>query len=188
MLPEPDEAFEQNLVIGASPATVFDYFFAPNALRAWWQAVRSVTTPVPFGVYAIEWSRRRIATMCWVHLEDVFHGTVVDIRKGSSSWSRRLLDSAGGPPLGPMALQVSVKPTGRVPVARAPGRLRAIAALGSVLRDDRAGLAGVAVALKRYAEETPPSDPSPYEAAVTRRAPPRLANRRVRNPSNRTAS
>ena len=50
------ERFEQNLVIAASPATVFDCFFSPEALRAWWQAVRSVTTPVPFGVYAVEWA------------------------------------------------------------------------------------------------------------------------------------
>jgi uncharacterized protein YndB with AHSA1/START domain len=49
-LPEPDERFEQNLVIAAPPAAVFKYFFQPDALRAWWQAARSVTTPVPFGV------------------------------------------------------------------------------------------------------------------------------------------
>jgi hypothetical protein len=29
---------------------VFDCFFNPAALRAWWQATRSVTTPVPLGV------------------------------------------------------------------------------------------------------------------------------------------
>jgi len=30
------ERFEQNLVIAARPATVFDCFFSPDALRAWW--------------------------------------------------------------------------------------------------------------------------------------------------------
>ena len=48
--------FEQHLVIAADPRVVFNCFFSPDALRAWWQAVRSVTTPVPLGVYAIEWS------------------------------------------------------------------------------------------------------------------------------------
>ena len=54
--PEADERFEQNLVIAAPPAVVFDCFFNADALRAWWQVVRSVTTPVAFGVYAIEWA------------------------------------------------------------------------------------------------------------------------------------
>ena len=55
--PELHERFEQHLIIAADPRVVFDCFFQPDALRAWWQAVRSVTTPVPLGVYAIEWAR-----------------------------------------------------------------------------------------------------------------------------------
>ena len=49
-------ASSRSLVIAATPAAVFDCFFSADALRAWWQAVRSVTTPVPFGVYAVEWA------------------------------------------------------------------------------------------------------------------------------------
>jgi uncharacterized protein YndB with AHSA1/START domain len=36
--PDPDERFEQNIVIAAPPAAVFDCFFKADALRAWWQA------------------------------------------------------------------------------------------------------------------------------------------------------
>ena len=43
--------FEQNLLIDAPPARVFECFFDPDALRAWWQVARSVTTPVPLGIY-----------------------------------------------------------------------------------------------------------------------------------------
>ena len=57
MPPTPDvrERFEQSLTIAAPPAVVFGCFFSPDALRAWWQVVRSVTTPGPFGVFAVEW-------------------------------------------------------------------------------------------------------------------------------------
>ena len=47
------ESFEQHIVIGAPPATVFACFFSPDALRVWWQAARSVTTPTPFGVASV---------------------------------------------------------------------------------------------------------------------------------------
>ena len=79
---ELGERFEQNLVIAAPPARVFDCFFAPDALRAWWQAVRSVTTPSPFGVYAIEWATTPYRDDLLGPLGGVFHGTVVDVKIG----------------------------------------------------------------------------------------------------------
>src|SRR5689334_9536943 len=81
-VPDLDERFEQNLVIGAPPAVVFDCFFRPDAVRAWWQAVRSVTTPVPFGVYAIEWAPTPFRDDVLGTLGGVFHGTVVEVRIG----------------------------------------------------------------------------------------------------------
>ncbi|HWB17506.1 MAG TPA: SRPBCC domain-containing protein [Vicinamibacterales bacterium] len=110
-LPEPDERFEQNLVIGASPSAVFKYFFQADALRAWWQAARSVTTPVPFGVYAIEWPTTPYRDDLLGALGGVFHGTVVDVRYGQSFL---VADAYWVPPegeaLGPMALEVTCKP------------------------------------------------------------------------------
>jgi hypothetical protein len=80
--PEPDERFEQNIVIAAPPAAVFDCFFKADALRAWWQALRSVTTPVTFGVYAVEWAPTPYRDDILGTLGGVFHGTVVEARPG----------------------------------------------------------------------------------------------------------
>ena len=76
------ERFEQHLTIAADPRVVFDCFFNPDALRAWWQTVRSVTTPVPFGVFAVEWPRTPYTDDLLGPLGGVFHGTVVDVRPG----------------------------------------------------------------------------------------------------------
>jgi uncharacterized protein YndB with AHSA1/START domain len=107
-LPEPDERFEQHLVIAAAPAEVFKCFFSAEALRAWWQAVRSVTTPVPFGVYAVEWATTPYRDDVLGALGGVFHGTVVDVAPGKQF----LVADAywippEGEPLGPMALEVT---------------------------------------------------------------------------------
>jgi uncharacterized protein YndB with AHSA1/START domain len=112
-LQELSERFEQNLVIAAPPETVFDCFFASDALRAWWQAVRSVTTPVVFGVYAIEWATTPYRDDLLGPLGGVFHGTIVDVRPGdqflvADAW----WVPPEGPALGPMALQITCKPEG----------------------------------------------------------------------------
>lgn len=102
-----NERFEQQITIAADPRIVFDCFFNPDALRAWWQTVRSVTTPVPFGVFAVEWPRTPYTDDLLGPLGGVFHGTVVDVRAGHSF----LVADAWwippeGDPIGPMALQV----------------------------------------------------------------------------------
>jgi uncharacterized protein YndB with AHSA1/START domain len=110
-LPAPEERFEQNLVIAADPAIIFKCFFAPAALRAWWQAVRSVTTPVPFGVYAIEWASTPFRDEILGPLGGVFHGTIVDVKP-----DRQFLVADAywippeGEPLGPMALEITCSP------------------------------------------------------------------------------
>ena len=81
--PEVNDRFEQSVTIAASPATVFDCFFEPQALATWWQAVRSVTTPVPFGVFAIQWTTTSYRDDLLGPLGGVFHGTVVDARPGN---------------------------------------------------------------------------------------------------------
>jgi uncharacterized protein YndB with AHSA1/START domain len=104
---DAEDRFEQELVIAADPAAVFQCFFAPDALRAWWQTVRSVTTPVPLGVYAIEWATTPYRDDLLGPLGGVFHGTVVDVRPGrhflvaDSYWV-----PPEGDPIGPMALEV----------------------------------------------------------------------------------
>ena len=107
-LQELGERFEQNLIIAAEPATVFDCFFSPDALRAWWQTIRSVTTPIPFGVYAVEWAPTPYRDDLLGPLGGVFHGTIVDVRIGqhflvADAW----WVPPEGPPLGPMALHIT---------------------------------------------------------------------------------
>ncbi len=110
---KPGERFEQSLTIAAPPTIVYNCFFAPDALRAWWQALRSVTTPVPFGVYAIEWLTTSYRDDVLGPLGGVFHGTVIDARPG-----RQLLLAdcwwvpPEGRPIGPMALHVYVEAEG----------------------------------------------------------------------------
>jgi len=105
---DPASRFEQSLIIAAPPQKVYDAFFAPDSLRSWWQAVRSVTTPVPFGVYAIEWATTAYRDELLGPLGGVFHGTVVDVRAGSEFlvadcwWV-----PPEGDPIGPMALHIT---------------------------------------------------------------------------------
>ena len=154
---DPDEGhFEQQLVIGASPAVVFDCFFSPDALRAWWQAARSVTTPVPLGVYTIEWAPTPYRDDVLGALGGVFHGTVVDVRPGHQF----LVADAywvppHGQPLGPMALEITCQadPAGcRLQVRQngydASPRWRRYYAV--VARGWQVSL----IALKRYAEDS----------------------------------
>lgn len=155
------ERFEQNLVIAATPATVFDCFFSPDALRAWWQAVRSVTTPVPFGVYAVEWATTPYRDDVLGALGGVFHGTVVDVHPGRKFF---VADAwwipPQGAPVGPMGLQVTCDedPGGCKLNVRQDGydpsprwlRYYAVTARGWQVS---------LIALKRYAETAKPATP-----------------------------
>lgn len=88
--------------ITGAPIRVLAAFVDPRALASWWGVVRSVTTPRPLGVYALEWA----------HADGfaggVFHGTVMEFRPGrelfvANAWWL----PAGGEPLGPMGLEVT---------------------------------------------------------------------------------
>lgn len=82
-------------------------FFDPQALSTWWQTVRSVTTPRPLGVYAVEWEPTPDTDDVLGRLGGVFHGTVVEYLAG-----RELLVADAwwlppdGEPIGPMSLEV----------------------------------------------------------------------------------
>ena len=102
------DRFEQRLTIKASPDAVFRCFFSPEAICAWWQAVRSVTTPVPFGVYAVEWETTPFKDDILGPLGGVFHGTVVDVQREESFLvSDCWWVPPEGDPIGPMGLQVT---------------------------------------------------------------------------------
>lgn len=107
----PGEGFEAQVTVHAPPAAVFACFFSPEALRAWWQVVRSVTTPVPFGVYAVEWATTPFRDDLLGALGGVLHGTVVDVRPGQRFFVADVYwVPPEGDPIGPMALHVSCDP------------------------------------------------------------------------------
>jgi uncharacterized protein YndB with AHSA1/START domain len=99
---------DESLVIRASPSRVFAAFFDPAALSTWWHVVRSVTTPRPLGVYAVEWERTSSRDETFGALGGTFHGRVIDVRPGQEFF---LADAwwlpPEGDPVGPMGLHVT---------------------------------------------------------------------------------
>lgn len=107
------KSFEHTIAIAAPPQAVFDAFFDAAALSVWWQALRSVTTPVPLGVFAVEWRPSEWVDDKLGALGGVFHGTVVDVRAGreftvAECWWL----PPSGDPIGPMSLHVTCAPDG----------------------------------------------------------------------------
>jgi uncharacterized protein YndB with AHSA1/START domain len=105
--------FEHSVVITAAPDAVLAAFFDPAALTAWWDAVRSVTTPRPLGVYAIEWAATPFSDVLLGTLGGVFYGTVMEFRPRREFF---LADAYWLPPrsdpFGPMALEVTCRVEG----------------------------------------------------------------------------
>ena len=111
--PDSGGRFEQSLLIEATPARVFACFFDPNALRAWWQVARSVTTPVTLGVYAVQWQKTPYRDDLLGPLGGTFFGTIIDITDGKEF---QVADAhwvpPEGAPLGPMTFHVRCVPEG----------------------------------------------------------------------------
>jgi uncharacterized protein YndB with AHSA1/START domain len=165
--------FEQQLVIEAPPAVVFQCFFSPDALRAWWQAARSVTTPVPFGVYAIEWPTTPYRDDVLGSLGGVFHGTVIEAT-GARGFvvADAFWIPPEGPPLGPMVLRVECLPHSdgcRLKVVQegAEDAPRWRRYYNVISRGWQVSL----VALKRYAEAPPVPHDLSGETSIRRRSP-----------------
>ena len=93
----------------AAPATkVLGAFFDATALSAWWNVTRSIATPRPLGVYALEWAPSDTSDDLLGRLGGILHGTVVDFRAGRTLF---VADAYFLPPdtdpVGPMALEVT---------------------------------------------------------------------------------
>lgn len=112
---DPSPEFDYSLLVNAAPTRVLAAFFDPHALAAWWQAVRSVTTPRPMGVYAIEWAPTADADDILGRLGGVFHGRVMEYLPGRELF---VADAwwlpPDGDPIGPMSLEVSCRMSGPV--------------------------------------------------------------------------
>jgi len=100
--------FQHAILIAAAPQRVLSAFFDPAALACWWEVARSVTTPRPLGVYAVEWDATAAQDELLGPLGGVFHGSVIEFSAGrgffvgDAYWLPPL-----GEPVGPMALEVT---------------------------------------------------------------------------------
>ena len=110
-MPTPDDfstAHEE--LITAAPEHVLAAFFDPVALSAWWLATGSVTVPQPLGVYAVVWAPTPFRDEILGPLGGTFHGTVMEHRPAREFFvANAFWLPPEGPPLGPMALQVTSK-------------------------------------------------------------------------------
>lgn len=111
----PSHEFEQTLSINAAPTRVLAAFFDPHALETWWQVTRSVTTPRPMGIYAVEWPATSEADDLLGRLGGVFCGRVMEYLAGREAF---IADAwwlpPDGDPIGPMALSVSCRMSGPI--------------------------------------------------------------------------
>jgi len=97
-----------SVLIDAPPERVFKAFFDPDALVAWWQVARSVTTARMLGPYVVEWTPTEYRDEMLGRLGGVFRGTVMQVLPGRGFF---VADAFWLPPdtdpIGPMALDVS---------------------------------------------------------------------------------
>jgi uncharacterized protein YndB with AHSA1/START domain len=94
--------------VDAPVGIVFKAFFDADALGAWWQVKRSVTTPRLLGPYAIEWRATEFRDEVLGRLGGVFHGTIMAIEPGHEFFvAEAHWLPPDGDPVGPMALTVT---------------------------------------------------------------------------------
>jgi uncharacterized protein YndB with AHSA1/START domain len=97
-----------SLVIAASPTRVLKAFFDPDALGAWWLAVRSITTPRVLGPYVLEWAPTDFRDEVLGRLGGVFRGTIVQFDAAEGFFVADCFWlPPDGDPIGPMALEVT---------------------------------------------------------------------------------
>ena len=100
-------------VIAAPPGRVLKAFFEHDALGAWWQVVRPVTTPRALGPYVVEWEPTHFRDEVLGRLGGVFRGTVMQFQVGHGFFvADAFWLPPDGDPIGPMALEVTCTPVG----------------------------------------------------------------------------
>jgi len=107
-------ALDVTILIDAPAEIVLRAFFDAAALGAWWQVVRSVTTPRALGPYAVEWRSTDFRDEVLGRLGGVFRGTVVKFQPGQGFFvADAFWLPPDGDPIGPMALEVTCTPVGQ---------------------------------------------------------------------------
>jgi hypothetical protein len=114
-----------SIVIVASPSEVLRAFFDADALSAWWQVSRSVTTPRALGPYALEWRATEFRDDVLGRLGGVFRGTVMQCDPGHGFFVADCFWlPPDGEPIGPMALEVNCSAAGSDPASGTRVRIR----------------------------------------------------------------
>jgi uncharacterized protein YndB with AHSA1/START domain len=104
-------SISQTAIIKAPHGRVLKAFFDADALRAWWQVARSVTTPRTLGPYVIEWAPTDFRDETLGRLGGVFRGTVMQFDPAIGFFvADAFWLPPDGEPIGPMALDVSCTP------------------------------------------------------------------------------
>lgn len=102
-------SFSASISIIAAPSRVIWAFFDAKSLAVWWQTSRSVTVPRVLGAYAVEWDATDFKDEVLGRLGGAFHGTVMEYKPDKEFF---VADAywlpPDGPPVGPMALEVTV--------------------------------------------------------------------------------
>jgi uncharacterized protein YndB with AHSA1/START domain len=111
--PHAGTGLDLTIDIDAPPPLVLKAFFDPDALAAWWQVARSVTTARTLGPYAIEWTPTEFRDELLGRLGGVFRGTVMQMSDAGFFVADAYWLPPDGDPIGPMALDVSVTPIER---------------------------------------------------------------------------
>jgi uncharacterized protein YndB with AHSA1/START domain len=102
-----------SIEIAAPPGRVLKAFFDADALGAWWQVARSVTTPRILGPYVVEWVPTDFRDELLGRLGGVFRGTVMQFELGRGFFvADAFWLPPDGDPIGPMALEVTCTGSG----------------------------------------------------------------------------
>jgi uncharacterized protein YndB with AHSA1/START domain len=97
-----------SLIIKAPCDRVLRAFFDADALGAWWQVSRAVTTPRTLGPYVVEWIPTEHRDEVLGRLGGVFRGTVMQFEVGQGFFvADAFWLPPDGEPIGPMALDVA---------------------------------------------------------------------------------
>ena len=96
--------------IAAPAPVILKAFFEADALGAWWQVARSVTTPRVLGPFVVEWEPTLFRDEMLGRLGGVFRGTVVQYDPGHGFFvADAFWLPPDGEPIGPMALEVTMR-------------------------------------------------------------------------------
>jgi len=106
-------SLDVSVVIAAPAERILRAFFEADALSAWWGVAHSVTAPRTLGPYVIEWPPTDFKDEVLGRLGGVFRGTVMEFDAASGFFvADAFWLPPDGEPIGPMALEVSVKQDG----------------------------------------------------------------------------